>query len=98
MHVEEALSRRDDTVLLEALMELMLLSRSRVIVGQMLGNMPRLALQLRVRPPGISSYVSIDGNEWCTTTSCKSSYWAWGNSKTKDRPRDTEKHQSLRAG
>ena len=70
--------RRDNTVLVEALMELLLLSRSRVIAGQMLGNMPRLALQLRVRPPGISWYVSLDGNEWCTTSSCKSQYWTQG--------------------
>ena len=74
--VERALARNDGVALEEALMELLLLSRSRVVVAQMMGNMPRLALQMQVRPPGTwPAYVSLDGNQWCTCSSCKETYW-----------------------
>lgn len=70
--VEESLDRRDSSALEEALMELLLISRSRTILGSMTGNMPRLAVQLRVMPPGTDPpYISLDNNDWCTCTSCK---------------------------
>lgn len=70
--VEAALSRDNNTVLEEALLELFSLSRARIVAGSMLSNMPRLAMQLCVRPPGRRpAYVSLDGNDWCTTSSCK---------------------------
>jgi len=70
--VESRLPHRSSDVLVEALMDLLLLSRARVIAGGMYGNMPRLAMQLRVRPPGDDrQYASLDGHRWCTCTSCK---------------------------
>ena len=48
--VEAVLSRENNTVLEEALLDLLVLSQARVLAGAMLSNMPRLALQMRVRP------------------------------------------------
>ena len=56
-------------ILAEALLEAVLLSRARRIAGAMLGNMPRLALQLRVRD--VFDYAALDGRAWCTKTACK---------------------------
>ena len=56
--------------LLEALADLLFLVRSDLLAGSMFSNFPRLALALRVMAPG-SPYVSTDGREWCTRTSCK---------------------------
>lgn len=71
--VELSLPREGSETLTEALIDLFLLSRARLIAGSMLGNIPRLALQLRVRPPAATKqpYVSLDGHRWCTTSSCK---------------------------
>ena len=70
--VELSLERSGSEALVEALMELALLARSRLVGGSMLGNMPRLAMQLRVQPPATSPlYVTLDGHRWCTTSSCK---------------------------
>ena len=71
--VEISLQRNGSGTLLEALIDLLLLSRARLVAGSMLGNMPRLALQLRVQPPASTRqpYVSLDGHRWCTTSSCK---------------------------
>ena len=43
-----------DAIFDETMLDLLLLSRAKLIAGQMMGNMPRLALQLRVSwpPPG----------------------------------------------
>ena len=65
----------------ETMLDLLLLSRAPVIAGQMLGNMPRLAMQLRVSWPPVNrtsaqwpeecSYVSLDGRAWCPGTICR---------------------------
>lgn len=56
-------------ILREALLDIVLLSLSRQIVGAMIGNLPRLALQLRVRRT--YNYTALDGRAWCTRTACK---------------------------
>ena len=67
-------------VLLEALLDVLLLSRAEVIVGPMMSNFARVAVQLRVQPPmadaagGPPRYVPLDGRPWCTRTSCKFAY------------------------
>ena len=72
------LSRENNTVLEEALLDLLVLSQARVLAGAMLSNMPRLALQMRVRPSGKRPpYISLDGNSWCTTSSCKAALPAY---------------------
>ena len=77
--VEEALGRdTDNSVLEEALLELLCLSRARAVAGAMNSNMPRLAMQLAARPPGVRpAYISTDGNQWCTTSSCKAALPKW---------------------
>ena len=68
-------SSRGGTVVLETLLDLLLLSRASLIAGGMTGNMPRLALNLCVRPPNITHYVSLDGYHWCAESSCKPTVW-----------------------
>ena len=76
--VEAVLSRENNTALEEALLDLLVLSQARVLAGAMLSNMPRLALQMRVRPSGKRPpYISLDGNSWCTTSSCKAALPAY---------------------
>jgi len=62
-------------VFLEALMDLLLLSRAAVVVGSMISNFPRVALQLRVQPPALGQdqprYIALDKRVWCTRTSCR---------------------------
>ena len=63
-------------LLLEALLDTFMLSRSSVLVGSMMSNFPRLALQLRVQAPigDRKRYLALDGREWCTRTSCRMNY------------------------
>ena len=64
-------------VLLEALLDVLLLSRAETIVGPMMSNFARVALQLRVQPPTAKPrYVALDGRPWCSRTSCKRAYVA----------------------
>ena len=56
-------------ILSEALLDMAFLSLSRRIVGAMIGNLPRLALQLRVRRT--YNYTALDSRAWCTRTACK---------------------------
>ena len=66
---------RDRTLLVEALLDALMLSRSSVLVGSMMSNFPRLALQLRVQVPTNSlRYLALDGREWCTRSSCRMNY------------------------
>ena len=67
---------RDLAVLLESMMDVMLLSRSSVLVGSMMSNFPRMALQLRLQAPmgGVHRYLPLDGRTWCTRTSCRMNY------------------------
>ena len=67
---------RDRALLVEALLDAFMLSRSNVLVGSMMSNFPRLALQLRVQAPvGYRKrYLALDGREWCTRTSCRMNY------------------------
>ena len=70
-----------DAIFDETMLDLLLLARAPVVAGQMLGNMPRLALQLRVswppsndslaQYPQACSYVSLDGRGWCPATICR---------------------------
>ena len=71
--IEDTLPRGHDlSAVRDAFMELLMLSRAEVIAGAMSSNMPRLALQLRVKPPGmLTPYIPMDKNEWCTCSSCK---------------------------
>ena len=66
-----ATNRTQDLV--DMLLELVLLSHAAVLGGTMQSNVPRLALQLRVQPPG-SLFVGLDGREWCTRSSCRMNY------------------------
>jgi len=71
----ELLARRRAS-LLEALLDLLLLSRSTLLVGKMMSNFPRLAMQLHVQMPAArgsnsSSYIALDGLPWCTRSSCR---------------------------
>ena len=67
---------RDLAVLVESLMDVLLLSRSSVLVGSMMSNFPRMALQMRVQAPvgGQHRYLALDGRTWCTRTSCRMNY------------------------
>jgi hypothetical protein len=67
---------RDLAVLVGSLMDVLLLSRSSVLVGSMMSNFPRMALQLRVQMPvdGEHRYLPLDGRTWCTRTSCRMNY------------------------
>ena len=61
----------------ETLLDVLHLSRGATIAGGMAGNVPRLALQLRVRPPGESRpYIALDAYHWCAKSSCKAKPWA----------------------
>lgn len=89
-HVERiehasAANRDELEILTEALLEITMLARSEIIVGSMFGNVPRLALQLRVPAAGggaTARYVSLDGYEWCIDSRCVGplppTCWAWG--------------------
>jgi len=52
-------------VLDESFLDLLLLSRAAVVAGSMMSNLPRLALQMRVTPPGLETrrlpYITLDG-------------------------------------
>ena len=49
-------------MLLEALLDVLLLSRAETVVGPMMSNFARVALQLRVQPPTAKPrYVALDG-------------------------------------
>lgn len=67
---------RDNAVLIDSLMDALLLSRSNVLVGSMMSNFPRMALQLRIQAPlvGQQRYLSLDDRTWCTRTSCRMNY------------------------
>ena len=70
---------RDRTLLAETLLDALLLSRSTVLVGSMMSNFPRLALQLRVQMPllepvPVLRYLALDGRKWCTRSSCRLNY------------------------
>lgn len=64
--------------MVEALMDMLLLSRSSIIVGKMMSNFPRLALQLRVQLPrskgAAGAYIALDDRPWCSRTSCREGY------------------------
>lgn len=70
-NIEAVQPRTNATILEEALLEILSLSRATVIAGGMAGNMPRLALVLRVQPPGGSPYVTLDRYPFCVQGSCK---------------------------
>ena len=59
--------------LVEALMDIFLLSRAGTIAGKMMSNFPRVAIQLRVPPPRRRGgpYVALDDRPWCSRTSCR---------------------------
>ena len=59
--------------LIDMLLDVLLLSHSTVISGTMQSNVPRLAMQLRVQPPGAFP-ISLDRREWCTRSSCRMNY------------------------
>ena len=68
---------RDRIMLVQALLDAFVLSRSTVLVGSMMSNFPRLALQLRVQAPlGLQQrrYLPLDDREWCTRSSCRMNY------------------------
>lgn len=67
---------RDMAVLVETLMDVLLLSRSTVVVGSMMSNFPRMALQMRQQCPlgGQERYLALDARTWCTRTSCRMNY------------------------
>ena len=67
---------RDLAVLVASLMDVLLLSRSSVLVGSMMSNFPRMALQMRVQAPleRQRRYLALDGRTWCTRTSCRMNY------------------------
>ena len=63
--------------LVEALMDMLLISRSSLVVGKMMSNFPRMALQLRTQLPRsqrAGAYVSLDDRPWCSRTSCREGY------------------------
>ena len=70
-NIEDVQPRTNATILEEALLEILSLSRATVIAGGMAGNMPRLALVLRVQPPGGSPYITLDRYPFCVQGSCK---------------------------
>ena len=70
-------SESREAILHEALLEMFLLSRARLIAGAMYGNFPRLAMQLRVKTR--YEYVALDQRHWCTKTACKMNYSRYGN-------------------
>ncbi len=64
-------------VLLESLVDLLLLSRARVVAGPMFSSYPRVAIQMRVQTPAVdhrSLYISLDGYPWCSRSSCRMDY------------------------
>ena len=70
---------RDLAMLTDTLLDALLLSRSTVLVGSMMSNFPRLALQLRVQMPvgepvQVHRYIPLDGRKWCTRSSCRMNY------------------------
>lgn len=66
---------RELALLLEALLDTLMLSRSSVLVGAMMSNFPRLALQIRVQVAGDERrYLALDGREWCSRSSCRTNY------------------------
>jgi len=59
---------------LEALMDLLLLSRASILAGSMMSNLPRLALQMHITQPGEMirrmPYITLDGRDWCSGATC----------------------------
>ena len=65
-------------------MDVLLLSRASLVVGKMMSNFPRLALQMRVQMPRrheYGAYLSLDDRPWCSRSSCREPFL------------DAEKHQ-----
>lgn len=94
-NIEDVLPRNEhgrSSVLEEALLDVLLLSRASLVAGSMASNMPRLALNMRVRPPNRTHYVALDGYEWCAETSCKPVLWNIAKPRS-----DTEAAQGGRA-
>lgn len=52
----------------ETMLDLLMLSRAGVIAGAMMGNMPRLAMQMRLATA--CPAISLDGREWCPAIFC----------------------------
>ena len=71
-----ALAAARRTSFIEALMDMLLLSRSSLIAGKMMSNFPRVAMQMRVqiprRRPG--AYIALDDRPWCSRTSCREGF------------------------
>ena len=66
---------REQALLVEALLDVFMLSRSSVLVGAMMSNFPRLALQTRLQASTDDKrYLALDGRDWCTRTSCRMNY------------------------
>ena len=63
--------------MVEALMDMLLLSRSSIIVGKMMSNFP-LGASARVRLPrskgAAGAYIALDDRPWCSRTSCREGY------------------------
>lgn len=59
--------------LVEALMDMVLLSRANLLAGKMMSNFPRVALQMRVQQPRRrgGAYIALDDRPWCSRTSCR---------------------------
>lgn len=59
-------------IFLGSLMDVLLLSRAKLVVGPMFSNFPRLAVQLHVRRPcgDRPHYIATDGVVWCSRSSC----------------------------
>lgn len=59
--------------MIEALMDMLLLSRASLVAGKMMSNFPRVALQMRVQVPRRrgGAYVALDDRPWCSRTSCR---------------------------
>jgi hypothetical protein len=66
-----SVKRNKLALLLEIVLEVTLLAHVRVIAGSMMGNVPRLALQLQ--RTASDRYVSLDGRTWCIDSSCRPS-------------------------
>ena len=63
--------------LIEALMDITLLARSSLVIGKMMSNFPRLALQMRVQVPRLrlpGSYLALDDRPWCSRSSCREGF------------------------
>jgi hypothetical protein len=68
--LEEAARAHGQSLLDDALADAMLLAHSTTLAGTMQSSFSRLAMQLRSQPRA-TSYVSLDGREWCSQSSCR---------------------------